>query len=89
MRRGEHIPKWIKTANSRPKSKKAPQSAATRHLTECDKKVDVLADEEQGFRVLKSLKTRFQLAVAESVMIKQSRPSLCLQKDRLYLLKLF
>ena len=73
IRRAEHVPKWVQNSNSRPKSNKVAQSAVTRHLTECERKSDVLADTEKGFKVLRSLKNRLQLNVAESVTIKLTR----------------
>ena len=84
----EHVPKWLLSSNQRPKSRNPPQSAVTRHLCECDSKQEILKQENNGFKVLKQERSSIRLAIQESVTIRHLQPDLCLQKERLYILKL-
>lgn len=84
----EHIPRWLLSSNSRPKSKQLPQSAITRHLCECERKDQAIQGENHNFSVHMTARNSLHLSIQESVTIRLTKPQLCAQKERLFLLKL-
>lgn len=88
LRKAEHLPKWLHKGTTRPRSNQPPSSAITRHLTSCEHRVNVLEKEGQGFQVTKFARSSLELAITESVTIHQTLPDLCVQKERLFLLRL-
>ena len=54
----------------------------------CDNKTEVIAASDQGFSVHKQAKDALHLSIIESVTIRQLKPNLSCQKDRLFLLRL-
>lgn len=77
----EHTPKWIFQGTTRPRSSKAPSSNITRHLQECPHRSKCSVN---NFSSVKKCISPYELFIAEGVAIKWLNPSLCIQKDRIY-----
>ena len=82
----QHVPEWIlKKKLSRSRSNKPPDSAVTRHLTVCKHVSD---NPRQCFKILHRGGNYFINKILEALEIKQKRPRICVQKDRLFTLKI-
>ena len=82
----QHVPEWIlKKKLSRPRSNKPPDSAVTRHLMVCKHVSD---NPRQCFKILHRGGNYFVNKILEALEIKQKRPRICVQKDRLFTLKI-
>lgn len=84
----EHLPKWLNKGGTRPRSKQPPTSAITRHLSTCQFRTAIMEENSKVFEVSRTARTTLELAIMESVTIRQTLPDLCVQKDRLFLLRL-
>ena len=84
----EHLPKWLNKGGTRPRSKQPPTSAITRHLSTCQFRTAIMEENSKVFEVSRTARTTLELAIMESVTIRQTSPDLCVQKDRLFLLRL-
>ena len=86
-RAAQHIPSWVTTkTKTRPRSTRPPQSAITRHLMECQHAVPLPAI--ASFKILHRGQHRTMNRILEALKIKARSPSLCVQKEYLYDLKI-
>ena len=79
QRMKEHIPKWCAAGKSRPRSQQPPSSSITHHHLTCPQTAS-----RDNFRVVKFCRTALELRISEAVLIRLTRPSLCVQKDFTY-----
>ena len=84
----QHLPRWLLEGRGRPRSEKAPNSAITRHVltctqgkSECDKLIS-------SFKIAHIAKNTLLLKILEALEIKTRNPTLCVQKENLYELKI-
>ena len=82
----QHVPAWVvKGRTSRPRSDVPPDSAITRHLVMCANRPE---DPRQCFDVLHRGENVFINRILEALEIIERAPRLCIQKDRLFTLKI-
>jgi len=82
----QHLPKWLlQGRKQRPRSQKGLQSAIARHALDCTAVDDDLTSR---FKVIQKAKNALDLKILEALEIKDRRPSLCIQKEYLYDLKI-
>ena len=86
VRMKEHIPKWLETNKSRPRSTAPPSSSIARHVMSCR---SFIGDNVSSyFSVLSFCRSPFNLPILESLYISYLRPDLCIQKDIKHALQL-
>ena len=82
----QHVPKWlIEGKKQRPRSDRAPDSSIARHRLICNHRDDHIYSR---FKILHVTNNFMALKVLEALEIKNKNPSLCIQKDRLFELKI-
>ena len=82
----QHIPAWLEKGDrTRPRSNKPPDSAITRHLMQC---AHAPTNAKECFKILHKGKTHKLTRILEALEIMNKSPSLCVQKDRLFTLKI-
>jgi hypothetical protein len=82
----QHVPDWLnKGGTARPRSANAQESSITRHLLTCNSRPE---KPREHFKLLHSGHSFHLNRILEALEIRQRTPALCVQKDRLYTLKL-
>ena len=82
----QHIPGWLQRGQRcRPRSNKAPESAITRHLMGCSNDTN---DAKKWFKIIHKGLNYNMNRILEALEIMHRAPSLCVQKERLFTLKL-
>lgn len=82
----QHCPKWSWTGNRcRPRSKRLPQSAITRHVMSCQRFTGLPTDH---FKIIQRSHSTTMRKILEALEIKSRQPCLCGQKEKLYDLKI-
>ena len=82
----QHIPKWLADGRkTRPRSNKPPDSSIAKHLITCNFQLDRVGD---CFSNLHCGHGYYKNKIIEAIEINTVKPSLCVQKDRLFQLKI-
>ena len=82
----QHLPKWlIEGKKHGPRSDKKPSSAIARHRLECNVPTE---DIKNCFKIVHNINNTVLLRILEALEIKYRQPTLCIQKDRLFDLKI-
>ena len=82
----QHIPQWIALGQrQRPRSRQTVTSSITRHILSCNKFLGAPIDH---FKVLHFEQSSNLRKILEALEIKNKRPALCVQKERLYDLRI-
>ena len=84
----QHLPKWLlQGKKQRPRSDRQPNSAITRHALCC---VANNGDNNlvSCFKIIHKAKNAFLLKILEALEIKRRKPTLCVQKEDLFELKI-
>ena len=83
---GQHIPKWLESGKkSRPRSTQLPSSSIAKHIMQCDAFTQPSTDH---FGIIHKGHHPTTNRILEAIEIKLYSPTLCVQKDRLFELKI-